>query len=75
MYICLEDLDQLKNLKICFAPAFFIIDWYLFQLIVLLKQDANFLITFTLSSVGKVTAGTLSIVSVIVNLICYSTSD
>ena len=47
---------------------FFGSDWYLFQLIVLLKRDFNCWNDFALSWVDKVTTGTLSFVSVIANL-------
>ena len=42
-------------------------DSYLFQLIVLLKPDFNCRSNFALSCVNKVTTGTLSFVSVILN--------
>ena len=43
-------------------------DWYLFQLIVLLRPDFNRWSNFALSWVDKVTTGTKSFVSVIANL-------
>ena len=43
-------------------------DWYLFQLIVLLKLDFNCWSNFGLSWVDKVTTGTYSFVSVIASL-------
>ena len=51
-------------LCICFFGS----DWYLFQLIVLLKADFNCWSNFALSWVDKVTTGTKSFVSVIANL-------
>ena len=45
-----------------------ILDWYLFQLIVLLKPDSNCFNSFTLSWVDKVTTGISRFVSVIVNV-------
>ena len=56
-YLPLGNLDQFKNLNICFAFDFFL-EWYLFQLIVLLKPNSNCLSSFTLSWVDKVTIGT-----------------
>ena len=40
-YLLLENLDQLKNLKIGFCTCSVILDWYLFQLIILLKTDSK----------------------------------
>ena len=48
---------------------FFGSDWYLFQLIVLLKPDFNCWSNYALSWVDNVTTGTKSFVSVIANLI------
>ena len=42
-------------------------DWYLFQLIVLLKPDFNYWSNFALPWVDRVTTGRLSFVSVIAN--------
>ena len=44
-------------------------DWYLLQLIILLKPDFNYSSTFASSWVDKVTTGTYSFVSVILNLL------
>ena len=46
----------------------FFLDWYLFQLIFILKPDSNCSSSFTLPCVDKVTTGTWPIVSVIVNV-------
>ena len=43
-------------------------DKYLFQLIVLFKPDFNYVNNFTLSWVDKVSTGTSSLVSVIINV-------
>ena len=67
----LENLDQLKNLNIVFVPDV-VLDWYLFQLNVLLKPDFNCFNSFTLSWVDKVTTGTLSFVSVTINVGSWS---
>ena len=45
-----------------------VLDWYLFQLNVLLKPDFNCFNSFTLSWVDEVTTGTLSFVSVTINV-------
>ena len=45
-----------------------ILDWYLFQLIVLLKPDSNCFNSFTLSWVNKVTARTKTFVSVLLTV-------
>ena len=69
-HLLLENLDQLKNLNIVFVPDV-VLDWYLFQLNVLLnllKPDFNCFNSFTLSWVDKVTTGTLSFVSVTINV-------
>ena len=55
VYLLLENLDQLKKSKYLFGTYFAFLDWYLFQLIVLLKIDFDCLNSFTLSWVGKVT--------------------
>ena len=47
-----------KWYKYRFCAYAFGYDWYLFQLIVLLKPDFNCWSTFVLSWVGKVTTGT-----------------
>ena len=44
-------------------------DWYLFYLIVLLKPDFNYWNNFALSWADKVTIGTKSFVSVILNYV------
>ena len=64
-------MDQLKNLNIVFVPDV-ILDWYLFKLNVLLKPDFNCFNSFTLSWVDKVTTGTLSFVSVTINVGSWS---
>ena len=66
-HLLLENLDQLKNLNIVFVPDV-VLGWYLFQLNVLLKPDFNCFNSFTLSWVDKVTTGTLSFVSVTINV-------
>ena len=70
-YLLLENLDQLKNLNIVFVPDV-VLDWYLFQLNVLLKPDFNCFNSFTLSWVDEVTTGTLSFVSVTINVGSWS---
>ena len=45
-----------------------ILDWYLFQLIVLLKPDSNCFNSFTLSWVNKVMARTKTFVSVLLTV-------
>ena len=60
-------MDQLKNLNIAFASAV-ILDWYLFQLIALLKPDSNCFNSFTLSWVNKVMARIKTFVSVLLNV-------
>ena len=58
IYLFLQNLYQLQNLNICFAFDLFFLDWYLVQLVVLLKPDFNCLSNFKLSLVDKVTTGT-----------------
>ena len=70
-HLLLENLDQLKNLNIVFVPDV-VLDWYLFQLNVLLKPDFNCFNSFTLSWVDEVTTGTLSFVSVTINVGSWS---
>ena len=53
----------------CYCTVTF--GWYLFQLIVLLKPAYNCSISFALSWVEKVTTGTLSLVSAIVNVVSW----
>ena len=57
-YLLLENLDQLKLINIGFCVCSVILDWDLFQLIVLLKPTSGCVNSFTLSWVDKVTAGT-----------------
>ena len=57
VYLLLENLDQLSDLKIGFAHMFLGHDWYLFQLIVILKPDFNSWSSFVLSWFDKVTNG------------------
>ena len=69
-HLLLENLDQLKNLNIVFVPDV-VLDWYLFQLNVLLKPDFNCFDSFTIVSivlVDKFTTGTLSFVSFTINV-------
>ena len=59
-------------MNICFTKYLFCAyisgsDWYLFQLVVLLKPDSNFWSNFALSGVDRVTTGTKRFVSVIVS--------
>ena len=54
----LEKLNQLNGPYIGFESVFVALDWYLFQLMVLLKPDVNCCISFSLYSVNKVTTGT-----------------
>ena len=42
-------LGSIKKYKYLFCVCFVVLDWYLFQLIVLLKPDSNCLNSFTLS--------------------------
>ena len=52
-----------------FFAWFVFLDWFhWFQLIVLLKPDCNYLSSFTLSWVDKITTGIYSFVSLIVNV-------
>ena len=67
-YLLLENLDQLKKSKYGFFVCSVILDWYLFQLIRFLKPDSNWFNSFTLSWAEKVTSGTKSFVSIIVNV-------
>ena len=67
VYLLPENLDQVKNVKICFALELLFSDWYLFQLGFLLKTGCNCLNTFILSWVDSVTTGTCIFVSVILN--------
>ena len=48
----------IKKFKFKFGDYINTFDWYLFQLIILLKPDINSGKSFTLSSVEKVTIGT-----------------
>ena len=47
-------------------------DWYLFQLIVLLKPDFNYFNGFSSSWADKVTTGTYRFVSDIVNTVSFT---
>ena len=60
IYLLLENLEQLKNLNICFVLDLFFLDWYLFLIIVivLLKPNSNCLSSFTLSLVNKISIAT-----------------
>ena len=64
-------LDQLKKLNV-FCAYSVTLDWYLFQLFVLLKSHLNRFNSFTLSWVDNVTTGKQSFVSVIVNVGSWS---
>ena len=55
-------LGSIKNFKYLFCVCPVILDWYLFQLIVLWKSDSNCFNNFTLSWVDKVATGTQSFV-------------
>ena len=61
-------LGLTTRFKYLFCAYVFGFDWYLFQLIVRLKPDFNWWSNFALSCVDRVTNGTKSFVSVIVNL-------
>ena len=65
-----EILDQLSNFNmgLVFIETF---DWYLFQVVVLLKPDCNCCNSFALSWVHKVTTGTWSFVSIIGNVVAF----
>ena len=52
--------------KYLFSAWLVFSEWYLFQLIVLLKSDSNCFISFIFSWVDKVTAGTKSFILVII---------
>ena len=64
-------LDQLKNLNV-FCAYSVTLDWYLFQLFVLLKSHLNRFNSFTLSWVDNVTTGKQCFVWVIVNVGSWS---
>ena len=61
-------LGLTKWFKYLFCAYVFGSDWYLFQLIVLLKPDFNCWSNFALPWIDKVITGTEIFVSVIVNL-------
>ena len=50
-------LGSIETYKHMFCAPIFVLGRYVFQLIVLLKQDSNCLYSFTLSWVNKVTRG------------------
>ena len=62
-------LGSIKKCKYWLCLLVEIFDWYLFQLIVLLKPDFNCSSSFALSWVDKVMIGTQSFVSVIANFV------
>ena len=64
IYLFLGNLDQLSNLKFGLGICIVTFDWYLFQLINLLKPDFHCCYSFALSWVDKITTGTESFVSI-----------
>ena len=62
---------SIKKSKYIFADFIGTFDWYLFQLIVLLKPDFNCCNRFALSLVDEVTTGTQSFVSVIAKFVSF----
>ena len=60
-------LGSIKKSKYLFCNWFVFLDWYSFQLNVILKPDSNCLNSFTLFWVDAVTNETSSFVSVLVN--------
>ena len=64
-------LLSIKQSKYGFSTCTDTFDWYLFQLIVFQKPDFTCCNTFALSWVDKVTNETLSLVSVIANVVAF----